>query len=241
MAGPLRTSRETLMPLIKSSSEKALRQNIAEMRRAGHPEKQSVAAAFHNQREAKAKGMARGGMGPIPGISSPAGLPGQPLGGGSGPAVHMHGLMPGSAGGRSDTLHLSVPRGGYVVPADVVSGTGHGNTMAGARALEHSFPMQSKDPMGRAHVHGFAPLMQRPFGSAFPQGKGRYATGGDTGPMTEIMGSSGEFFIHPAALARKFGSVKRGQKIMDHWVQMKRKQLIAEQKKLKPPKGAKKI
>lgn len=42
------------MPLEKSASKEALRNNIAEMIRAGHPQKQAVAAAYQNQRHVAA-------------------------------------------------------------------------------------------------------------------------------------------------------------------------------------------
>ena len=41
------------MPLIKSASNEARSENISEMVRAGHPVKQAVAAAYHNQRDAQ--------------------------------------------------------------------------------------------------------------------------------------------------------------------------------------------
>lgn len=41
------------MPLIKSASNKARSENIAEMIKAGHPPKQAEAAAYHNQRDAQ--------------------------------------------------------------------------------------------------------------------------------------------------------------------------------------------
>lgn len=41
------------MPLIHSSSNKARSENIKEMIASGHPVKQAVAAAYHNQREAQ--------------------------------------------------------------------------------------------------------------------------------------------------------------------------------------------
>lgn len=44
------------MPLSKGSSDKTRSKNIAEMRRAGHPAKQAIAAAYANQRKAKRKG-----------------------------------------------------------------------------------------------------------------------------------------------------------------------------------------
>jgi hypothetical protein len=43
------------MPLIKSSSDKARSENIAEMIKAGHDPKQAEAAAYRQQREAKGK------------------------------------------------------------------------------------------------------------------------------------------------------------------------------------------
>lgn len=41
------------MPLIKSSSNEARSENIAEMIKSGHPPAQAEAAAYHNQREAE--------------------------------------------------------------------------------------------------------------------------------------------------------------------------------------------
>ena len=41
------------MPLIKSASDQARSENIAEMIRSGHDPKQAEAAAYHNQREAE--------------------------------------------------------------------------------------------------------------------------------------------------------------------------------------------
>ena len=43
------------MPLTKSASKQALKNNIREMVDAGHPVKQAVAAAYRTQRDAKRK------------------------------------------------------------------------------------------------------------------------------------------------------------------------------------------
>lgn len=43
------------MPLLKGSSPHIIAENIAEMRRAGHPEKQAIAAAYRNAGKGKAK------------------------------------------------------------------------------------------------------------------------------------------------------------------------------------------
>lgn len=49
------------MPLRESSSKKAFSHNVAEMMKSGHPQKQAVAAAYSEQREAKKHHMAEGG------------------------------------------------------------------------------------------------------------------------------------------------------------------------------------
>jgi hypothetical protein len=43
------------MPLEKGSSDETRSRNIAEMERSGHPAKQAIAAAYHQQRKAKGK------------------------------------------------------------------------------------------------------------------------------------------------------------------------------------------
>lgn len=56
-----------------------------------------------------------------------------------GGAVHV-GPIKGHTGGRADKVPMHVPEGSYVVPADVVSGLGEGNTDAGQKAIAKMFP-----------------------------------------------------------------------------------------------------
>jgi len=51
----------------------------------------------------------------------------------------VHGLLDSAGHGRTDTLPINVPSGSYVLPADVVSGLGQGNTIAGAKVLDRVF------------------------------------------------------------------------------------------------------
>jgi hypothetical protein len=67
------------------------------------------------------------GMGaPVAGLGAP----------GEGVPIQEEGLVDSATPGRADLLHVRVRRGSYVIPADVVSGVGQGNTDAGVRILE---------------------------------------------------------------------------------------------------------
>lgn len=105
------------MPLLKGSSQKIVGKNISEMVRAGHPQKQAVAAALHS---AHPRGKAEGG---------------------STEKIHV-GPIHSSVAGRTDHLPINVPSGAYVIPADIVSSMGEGNTMAGFQILNDMFGIQ---------------------------------------------------------------------------------------------------
>ncbi len=53
---------------------------------------------------------------------------------------HHTGLFDTSGPGRTDNINTHVPAGGYVIPADIVSALGQGNTKAGKAALDHILP-----------------------------------------------------------------------------------------------------
>lgn len=59
--------------------------------------------------------------------------------GGLGGTDHNHGLFSSDVPGRTDKLNVNVPADGYVIPADIVSALGEGNTMAGRKVLDHLF------------------------------------------------------------------------------------------------------
>ena len=104
------------MPLQKGKSQKTIAQNIREMMHAGHPQKQAVAAALSTARESRAAG---------------------------GEAAKTHvGPIHSSVAGRTDHLPMHVPSGAYVIPADIVSALGEGNTMAGFEILNDMFGVQ---------------------------------------------------------------------------------------------------
>ncbi len=53
--------------------------------------------------------------------------------------VHV-GPIHSAVGGRTDHLEMRVPEGAYVIPADIVSGLGQGNTANGQKILQQMFP-----------------------------------------------------------------------------------------------------
>jgi len=48
--------------------------------------------------------------------------------------------------GRTDHLPIGVPSGAYVIPADIVSALGEGNTMAGFQSLNNVLGIQENSP-----------------------------------------------------------------------------------------------
>lgn len=112
---------------------------------------------------------ARGGS---TGIPRTRGIPGGRFRMGSG-------LVHGMSGGREDALQVSVPVGSYVFPADVVSGLGQGNTMAGGKYLAGMMP---------------------------PVDMSSFASGGIAGGEMLIRISPGEFVTHPLHVAALGGS-----------------------------------
>ena len=105
------------MPLSKGSSRETISKNIKEMVSSGHPQNQAVAAALSNARRTK---RATGGQ-----VS----------------ALHV-GPIHSPVAGRTDHLPMSVPSGSYVIPADIISAMGEGNTMAGYKVANAIFGLQ---------------------------------------------------------------------------------------------------
>ena len=185
------------MPLAKGSSQKTVSSNISELVHSGRPQKQAIAIALNTARHAKAEG------GPM---RSPA-----PAGASDG--VHL-GPIHSPVAGRTDHLPMNVPSGSYVIPADIVSSLGEGNTMAGFRAVKHMF-------------------------RAAP--KGSYAEGGITGaPVGEpvpIVAAGGEYVLSPDEVVwAGGGDIDVGHRALDKWVTDTRKELIKTLKELPGPK-----
>src|SRR5216684_2772163 len=108
------------MPLMQGSSDIAKSENISRLRHEHYPQDQAVAIAMETARRTK---RADGGIG-LPKLNVRPPL--------ARPRLHT-GPIHAAVAGRTDHLPLTVPNKAYVLPADIVSGMGQGNTLAGFR------------------------------------------------------------------------------------------------------------
>jgi hypothetical protein len=181
------------------------------------------------QPEAKQSGAA-GGFGV--GLPEPYALGGvlKPGGGLEMPerGIPSGGFLHTAGPGRTDNINIKPHADSYVVPADVVSGLGQGNSLAGAKALEgamNSAPYGVKMPsahighrMGRPRMPGFG-----------------HNSGGEV-QRVPIVAAGGEYVLTPDQVkVIGHGDIKRGHEILDAFCLHIRKRTISEMKHLKPP------
>jgi hypothetical protein len=188
-----------MMPLAHGKSQKTISGNISEMIKAGHPQNQAIAAALNVARKShKANG----------GIADPvknnfAAPEGQDQ------KVHI-GPIHAPVAGRTDHLNMHVPSGAYVIPADIVSSFGEGNTEAGLKVFDDWV-----SELGRkTNEPSYEP-----------------------DKITPIVAAGGEYVI-PPNIVRVYGDgdIDLGHSELDKFVVLARKNLIQELKKLPPPK-----
>ena len=122
---------------------------------------------------------------------------------------HSSGFIKSSTAGRTDRLPVSVHNDSYVVPADIVSGLGQGNSLAGARILDQ---LLGQEP--NPHV------------SSQSHSKGR----------VPIIVAGGEYVVHPDTIKRLGkGNIKAGHRILDKMVANVRAHTIKKLKTLPKP------
>lgn len=199
------------MPLIHGKSKQAVSQNIKTEMKAGKPQKQAVAIALDIARRAK---KAAGGRTTFEGF--------------------IHSDVPG----RTDKHPMDVKSGSYVIPSDIVSGLGEGNTMAGTKALDNMFKSgmfgTKKPKIAKGHT---MPKLAKKFRN--PRSKRLFAEGGQAGfgeVPVPIIAAGGEYVIPPEkVLEIGGGDVDHGHEVLDKWVVDQRKKLVNTLKKLPPP------
>lgn len=159
------------------------------------------------------------------------------------PGLSTEGLLSHATSGRTDRLPMDVPTGSYVLPADVVSGLGEGNTLAGAKVVDmilNSGPhgMEVKAPRGGISL---------PHPPHVYSGQSEFASGGEIDKPVKVIVAGGEYLISPKKVAMLGGygspdgpsydeAMKHGHDILDHFVLHIRDHTVKTTAKLPPPK-----
>lgn len=136
---------------------------------------------------------------------------------------HLSGLFDGNTGGRTDVLHRTVPVDSHVIPADIVSGLGEGNTSAGEAILDKMLGITKNNA---SMPHAFSAHIN-------PE---KLARAGKPS-HTQIIAASGEYLVPPNKVAEiGGGDIKKGHEILDKFILHVRKKTAEKLKKLPPPK-----
>lgn len=173
------------MPLEKSASKKAVGTNIRREQSAGKPHDQAVAIALHTQDIARHQHQAGGGLSMTPSFTERAAM--RDLG--REDQFHPSGLFNSDVAGRTDRLPHAVKADSFVVPADVISGLGQGNTMAGSKIMDGI-------------------LSSGPYGTKLP----KRADGGNAPGISHVMVAGGEYLIPRDKLIEIGGRMRRSGK-----------------------------
>lgn len=197
------------MPIKSGNSSKIVGGNIKELMATGRPQKQAVAIALHNANKK------RGGI----------------AGGDTSKRQHFAdgGFVNSSVPGRTDRIPTSVVADSYVIPADIISGLGQGNSLAGSHIMDM---ILKTGPYGTnlSQAHGRANFPQA------PRAEQPYATGGKTHKAPVVI-AGGEYIVHPVDVMRVGeGSMTRGHERLDAFVKKMRAHHIKTLKNLAPPK-----
>lgn len=146
--------------------------------------------------------------------------------------VHV-GPIHSPVAGRTDHLPMHVASGSYVIPADIVSAMGEGNTMAGFRVANTIF-MQAPEMQGSPGLG--APGLEGAPGVSSQLGLPGKARGGATATPVPIVAAGGEFVISPEDVTRLGGGdMDHGHKILDSFVKKMRMKTVQTLKALPGP------
>lgn len=127
--------------------------------------------------------------------------------------------------GRTDHLPMHVRSGSYVIPADIVSSHGQGNTIAGFKVLRRVFG-------GTPYGAGSAPygVTGGPYGA--PES---HANGGETEGVP-IVAAGGEYVLTPEQVrVVGDGDLDIGHRVLDEFIKRSRSETVKTLKNLPGP------
>lgn len=143
-------------------------------------------------------------------------------------SIRLHvGPIHSPVAGRTDHLPMHVPSGSYVIPADIVSGMGEGNTIAGFKHMRRMFG-------GTPYGGGSIPYggSAGPYGEPLP-GK---ANGGQVDSVP-IVAAGGEYVLSPDQVQQAgAGDLEAGHRALDDFVKQMRAQTVKTLANLPGPK-----
>lgn len=217
------------MPLAKGKSKAVISRNISEMIDSGHPKDQAIAAALSTARKTRPH-RAFGGHTPSFMTKTVASSPK--------PAKLHTGPIHSPVAGRTDHLPVHVPNGSYVIPADIVSAMGEGNTMAGFKQVRQMF---GGNPYGGKGADPYNAPAAPYNGIGAPYGGSgapyeRRAAGGETDGVAVVV-AGGEYVLTPEEVTRAGnGDLSRGHRTLDSFVKQYRAKTIKTLQNLPGPK-----
>jgi hypothetical protein len=200
------------MPLTPGKSDIAISRNIREMKNSGYPQRQAVAAALNMARKYQASG-------------------GKSTGKTTKDKVVHHGPINVAIPGRTDRLPIHVYSGAYVLPADIVSGLGEGNTLAGNRVIEKMLldgSISGKSSGGSARSLSASQNLTNKYGIRGPYHEDQ--------ALVPVIVAGGEYIIHPDQVTEiGEGDLNKGHAVLDAFVISQRRALRKKLGKLPGP------
>lgn len=129
------------------------------------------------------------------------------------------GAVNGTTGGRADKLPIEAPEGAFIVPSDIVSALGEGNTLAGQKKLAARFPKTKAKSTGLGKI-------KTPSGFGFKRGG-----------AVPIKISDGEFIVSPDHVTSLGGGdIDHGHRVLSEFVKHTRAKTISHLKTIPGPK-----
>lgn len=144
-----------------------------------------------------------------------------------------NGLLSSKTAGRTDRLPTAIAPGSHIIPADVVSGLGQGNSIAGGHILDNVFAH---------HLHSVFRHNLTPNASAHIKG---LAKGGKVKHVPVIL-AGGEYHVSPEIVKaigasdtkdKSMSDAEKGHKYLDKMIHNVRQHTIKTLKTLPPPKS----